>query len=314
MEKRPFLSIILPVYSGETFFKRCLDSLLEQKCDEDYEIVLAINLDAEEACKKLAEEAMKKDSHFVSVTMKEPDLAKMVCRLEGVKFSKGEYITFIDNDDYYSSKYAIDNIVEEIKKGQSDITVFPYFLSKRGKEKLAFAQNFKAKKLTKEQAFAKLNHDYSMPHFLWNKAFKRDLFDNELMVFDHKNDMFEDCVMSVSLFLSASSFYRSNYAYYCYVVDNPDAVTKEKRIDRTYYQLSSYACEKFFIKKHFPTYLKYWKRAYIRQASLLLYDSHCDRKNGKGRFFHYLGQLNKLHRSDYLTNKDYKDIVERTIR
>ncbi len=314
MEKRPFLSIILPVYSGETLFKRCLSSLLSQKSSEDYEIVLSINLDAEEGCKKLAKEAMEKDSHFVSVMMKEANLAKMVCRLEGVRFSKGEYVTFIDNDDYYSSEYAIDNIIKEIKKGQSDITVFPYFISKKGKERLAFAQNFKAKRLSKEQAFAKLNHDWSMPHFLWNKAFKRDLFDKELMVFNHKEDMFEDCVISVSLLLNASSFYRSNYAYYCYVVDNPEAATKVSRTDRAYYHLCSYACEKFYIKKHFPAFLKYWKHAYLRQASFLLYDSHCDRKSGKGRFFYHLRQLNKLHRSDDLSNMDYKDVVERTIK
>ncbi len=308
------MSIILPVYSGETLFKRCLGSLLSQKSEEDYEIVLAVNLDAEEGCKKLAEEAMEKDSHFVSVTMKEINLAKMVCRLEGVRFSKGEYVTFIDNDDYYSSEYAIDNIIKEIKKGKSDITVFPYFISKKGKKRLAFAQNFKSKRLSKEQAFAKLNHDWSMPHFLWNKAFKRGLFDKELMVFDRKDDMFEDCVMSVSLFLNASSFYRSDYAYYCYVMDNPEAATKISRTDRAYYHLCSYACEKFFIKKHSPAFLKYWKHAYLRQISFLIYDSHCDRKSGKGRLFHHLRQLNKLHRSDGLSNTDYKNIVERTIK
>ena len=99
MAVTPLLSIIIPVYSGEKYLKKCLSSLLNQKCDEEYEIVLSINLDAEEECKKLCEKAIKIDSHFVSVTMKEENLAKAICRLEGVKFSKGKYITFVDNDD-----------------------------------------------------------------------------------------------------------------------------------------------------------------------------------------------------------------------
>ncbi len=314
MSKNPFLSIIIPVYSGEKYFKRCLDSLLSQKCGEDYEIILSINLDAEEACKKLCDEALKKDSHFRSITMDKPNLAKVLCRLEGVRHSAGKYITFIDNDDYYSSDKAIENLMSEIKKERKDITIFPYFYSKNGKEKLAYAQGFKEKVLTKEEALGKLNKDRSMPHFLWNKAYKRELFDSPLMLFSEKNDMFEDCVLMTSLFLNASSFYRSSYPYYCYVLDNPKADTKKKRTDRAYYRLAVYATERAYLEKRFPAFLPYWKKAYDRHVSFVLFDSMCDKKHGKGHLSHNLSQLNAIHKRDWdLKELDCYEVVERTI-
>ena len=315
MAVTPLLSIIIPVYSGEKYLKKCLSSLLNQKCDEEYEIVLSINLDAEEECKKLCEKAIKMDSHFVSVTMKEENLAKAICRLEGVKFSKGKYITFVDNDDYYSSDKAIESIITEIKKHGADITIFPYFYAKNGKERLAFAQNFKAKVLKKEEAFDKLNKDFSMPHFLWNKAFKRELFDSPLMIFSKKEDMFEDCVLVTSLYLNASSFYRSSYPYYCYVIDNPDADTKIKRTNRAFYHLCVYASERAYLEKYHPTYLKYWKKAYHRHISFIIYDSLCDKKNGDGRLFHNLRQLNVLHKKRWDSEElDSHEVVERTLK
>ncbi len=314
MGQKPFLSVIIPVYSGEKYFERCLSSLLKQECDEDYEIVLSINLDAEEGCKRLCEEALKKDPHFVSITMKEGNLAKMICRLEGVRFSKGEYVTFVDNDDYYSSSKAIENIIKEIKKHKTDITVFPYYHSKHNRERLAFAQNFKEKALSKEEAFDKLSKDFSMPHFLWNKVFKRGLFDFPLMIFSKKEDMFEDCVLSSSLFLAASSFYRSSYPYYCYRIDNPNADTRIKRIDRAFYRLSVYASEKAYLEKYYPIYLKYWKKAHHRHVSFVIYDSVCDMKHGKGRLLHNLRQLNKLHKKKCdLKELDCYEVVKRTV-
>lgn len=297
MSEKPILSVIVPVYRGIDLFKRCLDSLVKQESSYPYEIVLSINLDADPKCIELANDIVSKDPRFISITMTETNLAKMLCRLEGVKVSSGSYITFMDNDDYYDNCHAINDIINEVKKNESDITIFPFFTSRKNKVKLGIAQGFKAKTLSNNEAIRLLNRDISMPHFLWNKVFKKELFDKELIIFDKKDDMFEDCAIVSALFLNAETFYRSDIAHYCYVIDNPNSETKIKRTDRAAQHLKEYEAERNYINAHHPQYIKYWRRAKFRQWTFIFFDSLCDLKNGRSNFFRLWKELNKLHRN-----------------
>ena len=155
----------------------------------------------------------------------------------------------------------------------------------------------------------------TVPYFLWNKAFRSILFDGKYIVFDEKKDLFEDCALTFSLFLKANSFYLSDKAYYCYVLDNPKSATSEPRTDRAYYHLAMYAAQRFYMENNGQEYLPQWKKAWARHISFLAFDSIIDSKHGKSHFFKYLKEYKKLRKEKpELEGQSYEDLVKRTIK
>ena len=92
-------SIIIPVYNVENYLKRCLDSVLNQTC-QDFEIIL-INDGSTDNSKKICNDYQKKYKDKIKfITKKNGGLSNT--RNTGLKYATGEYILFIDSDDYIS--------------------------------------------------------------------------------------------------------------------------------------------------------------------------------------------------------------------
>lgn len=94
------ISIIIPIYNAENYIKRCINSLLNQSY-QNYEIILIDDGSKDNSRKVLKEfEGNKK----IRIYFQE-NIGVAKTRNKGIKLAKGEYITFIDNDDYIDSDY-----------------------------------------------------------------------------------------------------------------------------------------------------------------------------------------------------------------
>lgn len=114
-------SVIIPVYNIEKYLKRSVNSILSQNY-ENYEIIL-VNDGSTDNSGKICEEFAKKSSKVKFINIKNSGVA--VARNEGIKKAKGDYILFLDGDDFFKTTIFHD-CEEAIIKNKSDIVVFGY--------------------------------------------------------------------------------------------------------------------------------------------------------------------------------------------
>ena len=112
----PVISVIVPVYNAERFLKRCLDSIIEQSF-KDYE-VLMIDDGSTDGSVKICKDFCDRDERFAYIFQENagPDMA----RKTGVEKARGEYLKFIDADDYVSSD-AFEKELDAAGKTEADI-------------------------------------------------------------------------------------------------------------------------------------------------------------------------------------------------
>lgn len=103
------ISIIIPVYNVENYLKECINSVLEQKF-KDYEIIL-VNDGSRDNGGKICDEYSKKYSFISTIHKENGGLSE--ARNFGLRIAKGEYILFIDSDDYIA-KESLSVIAEKI--------------------------------------------------------------------------------------------------------------------------------------------------------------------------------------------------------
>lgn len=113
----PEISIIIPVYNTEKYISRCLDSILIQTF-KNYEVLL-INDGSTDGSDMLCREYASNYDFIKYYNQENQGLS--VSRNYGVAEAKGEYITFIDSDDYIGENYLKD-LYRLIKKYGSDIS------------------------------------------------------------------------------------------------------------------------------------------------------------------------------------------------
>ena len=112
-------SIILPVYNVEKYLPECVDSILNQTFT-DYEIIL-VDDGSKDSSGKICDEYSTKYT-FVK-TVHKPNGGLSDARNVGLKQAKGEYIFFIDSDDYLIDKNVLQRISEKLKSNP-DVVAF----------------------------------------------------------------------------------------------------------------------------------------------------------------------------------------------
>lgn len=107
------ISVIIPVYNGEKWIDRCLTSLLDQELAYEMEIVIIDDGSTDESLLK-AKEYAKNNSTIKVISTANKGVSN--ARNIGLKESKGEYVTFVDIDDYVEPGFFKDMLSEVEKK------------------------------------------------------------------------------------------------------------------------------------------------------------------------------------------------------
>ncbi|MBR2833490.1 MAG: glycosyltransferase family 2 protein [Bacilli bacterium] len=114
------ISIIVPVYNGAKYIRKCLDSILKQTY-ENFEII-CINDGSKDNSLDILKEYEKKDDRIKIFSQKNKGIAKT--RNRGMELAKGDYLMFIDNDDYMRDTYLKEYI--EAAENKYDIVIGGY--------------------------------------------------------------------------------------------------------------------------------------------------------------------------------------------
>lgn len=97
------ISVIVPVYNAESTLRRCVDSILKQSY-QSFEIIL-IDDGSEDLSGRICDDYGKKDDRIIAIHQNNQGVS--VARNRGLDIAKGEFITFIDSDDYVESDYLM---------------------------------------------------------------------------------------------------------------------------------------------------------------------------------------------------------------
>lgn len=121
MRNQPLISIIVPVYRVEKYLKKCVDSLINQTY-KNLEIIL-VDDGSPDNCPIVCDTYAKIDSRIVVIHKENGGLSD--ARNAGLDIASGEYIGFVDSDDYIADDmYEI--MLKAIKDNESDIACCNY--------------------------------------------------------------------------------------------------------------------------------------------------------------------------------------------
>lgn len=115
------ISIIVPVYNVEKYLNSCVQSLLDQTI-QDLEFIL-VDDGSPDNCPKMCDEYARKDNRFVVIHKENGGLSS--ARNAGVEVAKGEYIMFLDSDDWIEPN-TCEVLYSCAENNQSEIVVCSY--------------------------------------------------------------------------------------------------------------------------------------------------------------------------------------------
>lgn len=206
----PKISVIVPVYNSEEFLKDCLDSLVEQT-EKDIEIIAIDDCSTDRSLELLKEYAIKYPN--IKVYQNDKNEGQSKTRNEGIAIATGEYITFLDSDDYINPKMykELYEIAEKYNKPEL-ITTGLIFVkgNEYRKEDLSYLGS------GIERIIKPMIHKdeiYSQSPSVCNKLFRSDTVKNYGFL---KGCMWEDIAFSFTRFLEATTVIdvpSSNYFY-----------------------------------------------------------------------------------------------------
>lgn len=116
------VSIIVPIYNVEKYIEKCINSILNQTY-RNLEIIL-VNDCSTDNSEKVLKEIIKADNRCIYIEKKENG-GLAAARNTGIKKATGDYLVFVDSDDWISEEY-VQKLLKAIKTSQADIAVCDY--------------------------------------------------------------------------------------------------------------------------------------------------------------------------------------------
>lgn len=213
------ISVIVPVYNVEKYLKQCLDSIVNQTY-KNLEIII-VNDGTKDNSMKIVEEYLQ-DKRIKVINKENGGLSS--ARNIGIKEATGDYISFIDSDDYISL-----NMYEDLVKNINgeDIIIFNYSRLDDKTKKIVKNKYIKNNKMIILDK--KLNYLYSRIELVcWNKIYKATFIKEKKINF--LEIVNEDVFWNIEVFYSAESVKILNQDYYYYRINRSDSITAKGKI------------------------------------------------------------------------------------
>lgn len=169
----PKISIIVPVYNVEKYLQRCVDSILNQDF-QDFELIL-VDDGSTDCCLQICEEYREKDDRVVVLHKENGGLSS--ARNAGLNIARGEYIGFVDSDDWIEIG-TFHNLYQFGLKNNLDIIIFGMQLVNELGIKKKYCSVEKNQLYDRETAFYEMVCNVRFREEACNKFYKKELFTN----------------------------------------------------------------------------------------------------------------------------------------
>lgn len=216
---KPFFSILIPVYNVEKYLAICIESVLRQSFS-DYEIIL-VDDGSKDTSGQICDAYRTKHADKIRVLHK-PNQGLISARREGLRLAKGQYICFLDSDDFFLGE-SLTKLYQVIQENGCDIVLFQWKKTDElGKEIDDEGQGaFSETGFVDKSTLIKKMINTSLVNPLWSKCSRYDLFDVEQdysQYYAIQNG--EDLLQSLPVVYRAKSVYFLKEALYGYRTNN----------------------------------------------------------------------------------------------
>lgn len=167
------VSVIIPVYNVEEYLPRCLNSVLTQTYG-NLEI-LCVNDNTPDNCGQILDEYARKDDR-ISVITHNANKGLSGARNSGMRVATGDYIYFLDSDDYIDADY-IEKMVEKLEENGSNMVLNLNIVSEDGINNSRYIHPTFKKVAPQGELVSKEKAIHALPFNVWARLYKKTFLD-----------------------------------------------------------------------------------------------------------------------------------------
>lgn len=272
----PFLSIVIPVYNVEEYLERCIESILTQSFD-DWEMII-INDCSPDQSQKIIDRYVLKDGRIKSVINKK-NRGLGATRNIGIKHCKGNYVLFVDSDDYVMVGNELDLMCKQASNNSLDVLDTPYLILEEGKETKLAPRKINALNDEIYTGQAYLQQIDILPVVAWNKLYRRTFILDNAITF--KARKYEDICFTLEVLYKAKRVQNCTVPFYNYII-RPGSIMTSKPNHSSINDCFALCedLEKLYLEcDKNPQIEKSFFYSFVALANLLRHFEACDLKN-----------------------------------
>lgn len=222
------VSVIIPVYNAEKTIERCVRSVLDQEF-QDLELI-AVDDGSKDASGKILDEIAEKDSRLHVVHVENGGVSR--ARNIGLSMIQGEYVQFLDADDYIPME-STKLLVRTMEKSQCDLVIADFY--RVVGDKVARKGSIRSDALLTLQEFATLMMESPSDFYygvLWNKLYRSSiLLENDLKM-DEDLNYCEDFIFNMEYLLHTKTINPLPVPVYYYIKTEGSLVTQSMTLTK----------------------------------------------------------------------------------
>lgn len=308
------VSVIIPVYNAEKYLKECLDSVINQTLKEIE--IICINDCSTDSSLKILEEYAKKDNRIKIFNTEKSSGGPATGRNIGIEKSIGEYIGFIDNDDYIDKRFY-EELYKTAKKYDADIVnnlnIIDYYENGKYEKNWCHINNYtKKQKLEYEIILNKkdfMKHGkFFFTYYVWNKLYKRSfIIDNNIKFIVFPNigdDGSDDWTFNIELIINNPIAVCNNKIQYYYRKRETSLYSTHKSIEPICYRAENIINNKL---KYIDEEYKNIVISYIAIHIISIYHMYDNEKNYHS-IHNFLKNINNIDINE-ITNYLYYNYI-----
>lgn len=237
------ISVIIPVYNTERYVERCVRSVMNQTY-QNLEII-CVNDGSKDNSGKVLDQLANEDDRIVVIHQKNEGVS--VARNKALFCSTGDYITFVDSDDYIDS-YMYEKMVSKIESSGADIVTCGYNFDNRGKITVATNLRKVPENALPVRDFLIYMYERDVykgvAGYLWTRMVKRELLFHDKktpqILFKSEYDVAEDIIFIAEMTIAARKIAYLNENLYYYFQRDGSIVHDEKKQLETLHWIKGY--------------------------------------------------------------------------
>lgn len=212
------ISVVIPVYNTSSYLARCIDSIFEQDL-KDVELIFIDDCSTDNSFEVLNQCLKGRESENLTIVKNPKNLGSGETRNKGISLAKGDYVIFVDSDDYVTSDYF--QVLKNAIESRPDIVVFD--MTEIWSNKTVLKHVDLPDSPLESVELLLLN---KMHNSLCNKMFKRSMFLKHGIRITKGLSMFEDKSICFKLFYYAKSQLYIDKSLYFYDRSRENSLTK----------------------------------------------------------------------------------------
>lgn len=225
------ITVIVPIYKVESYLRKCIDSIINQTY-KNLEIIL-VDDGSPDKCGLICDEYAANDSRVHVIHKENGGLSD--ARNVALDVMKGDYVTFIDSDDYIDNEY-LHYLYDLLKQNDADIAICEYlYITESGKVINHVQNDGHSMVMNREQALYELLSSKLYSNSAWGKLYKKECFSEVRYPY---GKLYEDIPTTYKTFLKSNRIVFGALAKYYYLYRS-SAISKQKfslrRMDAVYF-------------------------------------------------------------------------------